>query len=324
METKNMETKESVYTSGDNVSEPSECRDFLILKSGESKETKERIKFARNENNGSDKEVKVLCLQLFQDEPMDLRSHRQDLTANHPPSQHDDRNNQQPTCSKETLTILPIKSRKRKQRLSPEFTKIKAQISGLNWSPVPTQLKSQTYPDPKNLCQEAFVYVNTDMETMNVFNRLGSRQEEVLRMAKSIFSKRTRTLYHWMYPKASKQQVKQVVYDTWETMSHLEKSVYIAQVLAKLGYTNGDLMVNPQLEQMKQMSSAASVTVNPKTIELQNAISSISKNNLQNGEVCQRLKKQKTAPKSQPAVEFEDDPELSEELAYYSVMFKED
>lgn len=51
-------------------------------------------------------------------------------------------------------------------------------------------------------------------------------------MAKSIFSKRTRTLYHWMYPTASKQQIKDVVSNTWESMAGQEKNIYIAQVIS--------------------------------------------------------------------------------------------
>lgn len=57
-----------------------------------------------------------------------------------------------------------------------------------------------------------------------------ARQQEIIKLAKSIFSKRTRTLYHWMYPNASKQLIKRVVASTWEIMSAPERNIYIAQV----------------------------------------------------------------------------------------------
>lgn len=59
-----------------------------------------------------------------------------------------------------------------------------------------------------------------------------NKQCEVLKAAKSLFSKRTRTLYHWMYPTASKQQLKSAIKNSWETLSHEEKEFYISQVIA--------------------------------------------------------------------------------------------
>lgn len=57
-----------------------------------------------------------------------------------------------------------------------------------------------------------------------------NKQSEVLKAAKSLFSKRTRTLYHWMYPNASKQQLKLAITNSWETLSTEEKEFYISQV----------------------------------------------------------------------------------------------
>lgn len=55
-------------------------------------------------------------------------------------------------------------------------------------------------------------------------------QVEILKAAKSLFSKRTRTLYHWMYPNTSKQQIKLAVASSWENLELQEKQFYISQV----------------------------------------------------------------------------------------------
>lgn len=57
-----------------------------------------------------------------------------------------------------------------------------------------------------------------------------NKQSEVLKAAKSLFSKRTRTLYHWMCPNASKHQLKMAIANSWETLSVEEKEFYISQV----------------------------------------------------------------------------------------------
>ncbi|XP_076258853.1 uncharacterized protein LOC143195510 isoform X2 [Rhynchophorus ferrugineus] len=145
-----------------------------------------------------------------------------------------------------------------------------------SWSLNP-QYHRQIYSNPRKF-QEIYSCIGPNVDPLRVFSQLGSRQQEILKMAKSIFSKRTRTLYHWIYPTASKQQVKQVVSNTWDSMSPQEKGIYVAQVLAKFGYTSGDLMINPQLGQIKQLPfSPAALKFNAKATELQNAISSISK-----------------------------------------------
>ncbi|XP_076258855.1 uncharacterized protein LOC143195510 isoform X4 [Rhynchophorus ferrugineus] len=197
-----------------------------------------------------------------------------------------------------------------------------------SWSLNP-QYHRQIYSNPRKF-QEIYSCIGPNVDPLRVFSQLGSRQQEILKMAKSIFSKRTRTLYHWIYPTASKQQVKQVVSNTWDSMSPQEKGIYVAQVLAKFGYTSGDLMINPQLGQIKQLPfSPAALKFNAKATELQNAISSISKKS-DNSEVL--VSSPKNAKRSNAGrmsgqnlvLEFEDDPELSKELAQFSVIFKDE
>lgn len=74
-----------------------------------------------------------------------------------------------------------------------------------------------------------------------------NKREEVLKAARSLFSKRTRTLYHWMYPDTSKGKLKSIVSSAWDTLSNTEKEFYISQVLGRFGVPAGSLMVNPQL-----------------------------------------------------------------------------
>ncbi|KAF2891856.1 hypothetical protein ILUMI_14292 [Ignelater luminosus] len=78
-------------------------------------------------------------------------------------------------------------------------------------------------------------------------NSNDNRQAEVLKAAKSLFSKRTRTLFHWIYPHAPKAQLKAAVASSWETLGEQEKEFYISQVLGRFGFPQTNLMVNPQL-----------------------------------------------------------------------------
>lgn len=88
-----------------------------------------------------------------------------------------------------------------------------------------------------------------------------SKKEEVLKAARSLFSKRTRTLYHWMYPDTSKGKLKAIVSSAWDTLSTTEKEFYVSQVLGRFGVPAGSLMVNPQLGgfQNRDISTTASV-----------------------------------------------------------------
>lgn len=75
-----------------------------------------------------------------------------------------------------------------------------------------------------------YTYAMIGSPQTNPGTEFAARQQEIVKLAKSIFSKRTRTLYHWMYPNASKQLIKRVVANTWEIMSAPERNIYIAQV----------------------------------------------------------------------------------------------
>ncbi|KAL1491459.1 hypothetical protein ABEB36_012056 [Hypothenemus hampei] len=161
-------------------------------------------------------------------------------------------------------------------------------------------------------------------------NQFSSKQHEILKKAKSLFCKRTRTLYHWMYPSASKQHIKEVVSTTWDSMAVEEKNVYITQVLGKFGCHNVNLMINPQLEQIKELAPIPTVQeFHKKNTELQDAISSIStettelnfgyeppKKKVKNSQILmQNL--------SSESYEFADDPELNKEFTQFSNMFKD-
>lgn len=121
-----------------------------------------------------------------------------------------------------------------------------------------------------------------------------NKQSEVLKAAKSLFSKRTRTLYHWMYPNASKQQLKLAITNSWETLSTEEKEFYISQVnlskskmridkmsckvLGRFGFPQRSLMVNPQLGCINSIAALSPFTANTNlqtTDETRNAVSSI-------------------------------------------------
>lgn len=60
-----------------------------------------------------------------------------------------------------------------------------------------------------------------------------SNRVEILNAARGLFSKRTRTLYHWMYPGASKQYIKNAVAAAWESLGNEEKDFYVSQVCNK-------------------------------------------------------------------------------------------
>lgn len=65
----------------------------------------------------------------------------------------------------------------------------------------------------------------------NVTMVTANKHEEVVKAAKSLFSKRTRTLYHWLYPSTSKNKIKATVSAAWDTLPETEKHFYISQVL---------------------------------------------------------------------------------------------
>ncbi|CAH1967546.1 unnamed protein product [Acanthoscelides obtectus] len=60
------------------------------------------------------------------------------------------------------------------------------------------------------------------------------KQAEIMKAACSLFSKRTRTLYQWMYPNVTKQQVKIAVANYWQSLGQSEKDFYVSQVSSKV------------------------------------------------------------------------------------------
>jgi hypothetical protein len=57
------------------------------------------------------------------------------------------------------------------------------------------------------------------------------RHSEVLKAAKSLFYKRTRTLYRWVYANMSKYELNKRVIDAWNSASEHEKNIYISEVM---------------------------------------------------------------------------------------------
>ncbi|XP_060526379.1 uncharacterized protein LOC132702004 [Cylas formicarius] len=162
-------------------------------------------------------------------------------------------------------------------------------------------------------------------------------QHDVLRTAKSTFSKRTRTLYRWMYPSAPESQIKQVVAGMWDHLSPQERGVYVAQVTGKYNQYPETLMVNPQLGHLRELPPPQAVRqFSGKARELQNAISSIS--DPDKTAHCRvspfKMTRQRNLRKRGGANArlsdaildftrgFENDPELSEQLARFALVIK--
>ncbi|XP_008190469.2 uncharacterized protein LOC103312201 [Tribolium castaneum] len=156
-----------------------------------------------------------------------------------------------------------------------------------------------------------------------------TKQAEILKAAKSLFSKRTRTLYHWMYPNTPKQQIKMAVANSWDNLGVQEKQFYISQVLVRFGFPQCNLMVNPQLGGIKELPPLPdSMDGNYAAKELQTAISSISEAGSSEGKRRQgrppgsKNKKNKNELITYKiAKDFQDDPELSKELEKFAVSF---
>ncbi|XP_056641939.1 uncharacterized protein LOC130448547, partial [Diorhabda sublineata] len=162
----------------------------------------------------------------------------------------------------------------------------------------------------------------TDDEAQGHQTFTQTKQLEILKAAKSLFSKRTRTLYHWLYPNSSKQQIKTTVSTSWDSLAENEKAFYISQVLGRFGFSQSSLMVNPQLCSLKEIPpSIKKSDTRPKTRELQNAICSITSDSS-----SAPNRKKRGRPKMDRKVrnveqEFQDDPELSCELEKFSIQF---
>ncbi|XP_073991421.1 uncharacterized protein [Rhodnius prolixus] len=83
------------------------------------------------------------------------------------------------------------------------------------------------------------------VSTMTAYNQ--SKNYEILKAAKSLYSKRTRTLWHWIDPKIPKSKLKNTVLLAWDNLPAWQKQIYISQVLGKFSMDVVTPMVNPQL-----------------------------------------------------------------------------
>ncbi|KAL3278487.1 hypothetical protein HHI36_013806 [Cryptolaemus montrouzieri] len=226
----------------------------------------------------------------------------------------------------------PRKNRKRRNQLH-DF---------VNYSEMRVVRTSAKRPDiPREVLGEIYDKASS-VESLQ--NNADARVEEVMKAAKSLFSKRTRTLYHWMHPHAPKQQIKAAVSASWESLGTQEKQFYISQVLGRFGFPQCNLMVNPQLGGIKELPPLLDLRDfnDISTDELQNAISSITtdgnifmpettfQNNFRQIHRKKRLgrppgsknKKNLIGETSRGPIinqDFQDDPELSEQLQQFAM-----
>lgn len=56
------------------------------------------------------------------------------------------------------------------------------------------------------------------------------KQVEVMKAAKSLFIKRSRTLYRWLNPDFTKKKLDETVSAAWDTLPDNERYLYIAEV----------------------------------------------------------------------------------------------
>lgn len=108
-------------------------------------------------------------------------------------------------------------------------------------------------------------------ENESIFKISENRQNDVIKAAKSLFSKRTRTLFHWLFPNKSKSSLKSNVSDAWDTLPQDEKHFYISQVLGKFGLQRSPLMINPQLGGLNKESNTPPI-INNRRKELKNCL----------------------------------------------------
>jgi hypothetical protein len=57
------------------------------------------------------------------------------------------------------------------------------------------------------------------------------RYSEVLKAARSLFYRRNRTLYRWIYANIRKCKLTRLVTDAWNSASESEKNIYISEVM---------------------------------------------------------------------------------------------
>ena len=59
-----------------------------------------------------------------------------------------------------------------------------------------------------------------------------SRDQEIIKAAMTLYSKRTRTLLHWINPKVNKARLKANVQTSWANLPEWQKQLYISQVFS--------------------------------------------------------------------------------------------
>jgi len=73
------------------------------------------------------------------------------------------------------------------------------------------------------------------------------RHSDILKAAQSLYSKRTRTLWHWINPGIPKTKLKSCVQTAWDNLPDWQKKIYVSQVMGKFGIGSVSPMVNPQI-----------------------------------------------------------------------------
>jgi hypothetical protein len=74
-----------------------------------------------------------------------------------------------------------------------------------------------------------YLYYSHTAQGSNV-NGTEDKHSQVLKAARSLFYKRTRSLYRWVYPKITMDDVNRRVADAWKSASKIEKNIYVSEV----------------------------------------------------------------------------------------------
>jgi hypothetical protein len=84
---------------------------------------------------------------------------------------------------------------------------------------------------PRSNCfTSAYLYCVYIVQVSDV-HETEDRHSEVMKAARSLFYKRTRTLYRWVYANMTKCELNRRVKDAWNSASENEKNIYISEVI---------------------------------------------------------------------------------------------
>ncbi|XP_014262593.1 uncharacterized protein LOC106674413 isoform X2 [Cimex lectularius] len=78
---------------------------------------------------------------------------------------------------------------------------------------------------------------------------------DIINAAKNLYSKRTRTLMHWINPKIPKARLKMSMMNAWDQLPEWQKRIYISQVLGKFSTNTVMPIVNPELLSIHKISN---------------------------------------------------------------------